>query len=130
MKTHSMSNNMIARIKFVSIPVRDQERSLKFYTEALGFEILTDQEYGKGRRWIELKIPGGETNVVLFTAPGQESWIGHFSNVVFWTNSLEKTYEEMKSRGVEFVQPPTKEPWGSSALFKDVDGNTFCLSSK
>jgi|SRR5678815_2974540 predicted enzyme related to lactoylglutathione lyase len=121
---------MISKVKFVSIPVRDQERSLKFYTEALGFSILTDQEYGKGRRWIELKIPGAETNLVLFTAPGQESWIGNFSNVVFWTRSLGKTYEELKSRGVEFVQSPTKERWGSSALFKDVDGNTFCLSSK
>ena len=125
-----MSNPMIAKVKFVSIPVRDQDRSLKFYTEALGFSILTDQEYGKGQRWIELKIPGAETNLVLFTAPGQESWIGQFSNVVFWTSSLEKTYEDMKSKGVEFVQPPKKERWGSSALFKDVDGNTFCLSSK
>jgi predicted enzyme related to lactoylglutathione lyase len=130
MKAYSMRNNLIARIKCVSIPVRDQERSLKYYTEALGFEILTDQDLGKGRRWIELKIPGVDPNVVMFTAPGQESWIGHFSNVVFWTNTLEKNYEEMKSLEVEFVQPPTKEPWGSSALFKDVDGNTFCLSSK
>ena len=125
-----MRNATIGKIKFVSIPVRDQERALRFYTDALGLELLTDQDLGKGRRWIELKIPGAETNVVLFTAPGQENWIGHFSNVVFWTNSLEKSYEEMKARGVEFVQPPKKEPWGSSALFKDVDGNTFCLSSK
>jgi predicted enzyme related to lactoylglutathione lyase len=121
---------MIAKVKFVSIPVKDQARALTFYTEVLGFSILTDQEFGKGQRWIELKIPGGETNVVLFTAPGQEAWIGQFSNVVFWTQSLDKTYEELKSRGVEFVQPPKKESWGSSALFKDPDGNTFCLSSK
>jgi catechol 2,3-dioxygenase-like lactoylglutathione lyase family enzyme len=87
MKTRTLRNRMITRIKFVSIPVRDQERSLKFYAEALGFEILTDQEYATGRRWIELTIPGGETNVVLFTAPGQESRISHFPNVVFWTNS-------------------------------------------
>jgi predicted enzyme related to lactoylglutathione lyase len=125
-----MRNPTIAGIKFVSIPVMDPERSLRFYTEALGFEILTDQEFGKGRRWIELKIPGAGTNVVLFTAPGQEGWMGHFSNVVFWTHSVDKAYEALKSRGVEFVQPPKKEPWGSSALFKDVDGNTFCLSSK
>jgi len=51
---------MIRGIKFTSIPVRDQEKALKFYTEKLGFQIMTDQAFGK-QRWIELGIPGAET---------------------------------------------------------------------
>ena len=42
---------------------------------------------------------------------------------------MEGTYAEMSGRGVEFVQPPKKESRGTSAMFKDLEGNTFVLSS-
>jgi catechol 2,3-dioxygenase-like lactoylglutathione lyase family enzyme len=121
---------MIKAVKFVSIPVRDQDLALAFYTEKLGFTVLTDQPFGPGQRWVELKIPGADTKVVLFTPPGQEDRIGTFSNVVFYSDNVEKTYEEMLAKGVEFQQPPKKEGWGTSAIFKDVDANAFVLSSK
>ena len=48
---------MITQLKFMSIPVQDQERARKFYTEKLGFKIATDQQMGpNGQRWIELRI--------------------------------------------------------------------------
>ena len=56
---------MITRVKFIGIPVRNQDAQLKFYTEKLGFQILTDQPLGQ-QRWIELKIPRAETAVVLW----------------------------------------------------------------
>jgi len=124
------SNRMITSVKFVSIPVRDQNKSLEFYTKKLGFQIMTDQPMGNGQRWIELRIPGAETEVVLFTPPGQEERIGSFSAVSFVSDNVQKTYEELSERGVEFAQPPKKESWGTSAIFKDVDGNTFVLSSR
>jgi uncharacterized glyoxalase superfamily protein PhnB len=43
---------------------------------------------------------------------------------------MEKTYQTLAARGVEFEQPPKKESWGTSAVFKDIDGNTFALSLK
>jgi uncharacterized glyoxalase superfamily protein PhnB len=43
---------------------------------------------------------------------------------------MEKTYKTLTERGVEFENPPKKESWGTSAVFKDLDGNTFALSSK
>jgi catechol 2,3-dioxygenase-like lactoylglutathione lyase family enzyme len=49
---------MIKAVKFVSIPVRDQDQALAFYTEKLGFQILTDQPFDANQRWIELRIPG------------------------------------------------------------------------
>lgn len=121
---------MIKGIKFASVPVRDQDRALDFYTNKLGFVVVTDQPFGQGQRWIELGIPGAETKVVLFTPPGDEGRIGGFSNVVFYSDNVERTYKELTARGVEFVQPPKKEPWGTSSIFKDVDGNQFALSSK
>lgn len=121
---------MIKAIKFASIPVRDQDRALEFYTQKLGFEILTDQPMGPGQRWIELSIPRAETRVVLFTPPGQEDRIGTSSNIAFTSDNVERTAEQLVAKGVEFVQPPTKEPWGTFAIFKDADGNQFVLGSK
>jgi predicted enzyme related to lactoylglutathione lyase len=120
---------MIKGVKFASIPVRDQEAALKFYTEKLGFQIMTDQAFGD-QRWIELGIRGADTRVVLFTTPGQESRIGQHQPVTFWSENVQKTFEQLSARGVEFVQPPKTERWGTSAIFKDADGNQFVLSSR
>jgi predicted enzyme related to lactoylglutathione lyase len=121
---------MIKAIKFVSIPVRDQDQAITFYTENLGFQILTDQAFDDKQRWIELRVPGSETKVVLFTPPGHEDRIGTFSNVTFMTDDIDRTYQELKARGVEFSAPPTKQPWGHFAKFQDTEGNQFVLSTK
>jgi catechol 2,3-dioxygenase-like lactoylglutathione lyase family enzyme len=120
---------MIQGVKFVSIPVRDQEASLKFYTEKLGFDIMTDQAFGN-QRWVELGIAGADTRVVLFTLPGQESQIGQHQPVTFWSANVQETYEHLSAKGVLFVKPPKAERWGTSAIFKDIDGNQFVLSSR
>lgn len=57
---------MITQIKFVSIPVRDQNRALDFYTDKLGFTIITDQPFNEKQRWIELRIPKAETRGVVY----------------------------------------------------------------
>jgi catechol 2,3-dioxygenase-like lactoylglutathione lyase family enzyme len=124
------SDGMIKAVKFVSLPVKDQDQALAFYTHKLGFQILTDQPFDGGQRWIELSISGAETRLVLFTASGHETRIGTFSNITFMTDNVEKTYRELSGRGVEFQGAPKKEPWGTSAIFKDLDGNAFVLSSR
>lgn len=121
---------MIRGVKFVSIPVRDQDAALAFYTEKLGFRVKTDQPFGDGQRWIELSIPGADTGVVLFTPQGWESRIGDFQGLSMWSDDVFQTAETLKSRGVTFVQDPKKESWGTSAVFADVDGNKFVLSSR
>jgi catechol 2,3-dioxygenase-like lactoylglutathione lyase family enzyme len=121
---------MIKSIKFTSISVRDQDASIDFYTKKLGFIILTDQPFSEKQRWIELGIPGAQTGLVLFNPDGHESRIGAFTGISFFTDDIQKTYELYNSRGVEFVQPPKVESWGTSAIFKDPDGNQFVLSTK
>ncbi len=121
---------MIKRIKFLGIPVRDQERALRFYTEKLGLRILTDQEFSETQRWIELSIPGAETGIVLFTPEGQEDRIGTFVNTSWEVDNVEKTHAELLGRGVEFAKPPEKQPWGTFAILKDSEGNQIVLASR
>ena len=121
---------MIKRIKFLGIPVRDQDRALRFYTEKLGFRILTDQEFSETQRWIELSIAGAETGVVLFTPDGYQDRIGTFVHTSWEVDNIEKTYEDLQARGVEFASPPQKQPWGAFAVMKDSEGNQIVLSSR
>jgi predicted enzyme related to lactoylglutathione lyase len=121
---------MIKRIKFLGIPVKDQERALAFYTEKLGFKILTDQPFSETQRWIELSIPGAETGVVLFTPQGHEDRVGTFVNTSWEVDKVEKTFVELQERGVEFNGEPQKQPWGTFAMMKDSEGNQIVLSSR
>ena len=114
---------MIKQIKFVSIPVADQDRALDFYTEKLGFTIITDQPFDEKQRWIELRVPKAETRVVLFTTDEDKGRVGSFMNMSYTCDDLQKTYEDLKKRGVEFENPPKKEHWGNFAIFKDSEGN-------
>ena len=121
---------MITHLKFAGIPVKDQDKALKFWTELMGFKVMTDQPMGPGQRWIELGIGNSQTFLVLFSPEGQEDRVGSFFNGSFACDDVEATYRQLSAKGVKFTQPPKKEDWGTSALFEDWEGNTFVLSSR
>lgn len=121
---------MIKRIAFVAVPVADHDRALDFYTRRLGLRVFTDQTVG-GMRWIELRIPGAETMVVLHKRPDllahDEKSLPALSLKV---DSVQGTYDDLRAKGVEFLQPPQKEHWGEHAIFKDSEGNTIIFSKE
>ncbi len=121
---------MIRGIKFVNVPVTNQDAAVKFYTEKLGFRVLTDQPYDDQQRWIELGIPGGDAGVVLFTTDDDAGRIGNRQPISFWCDDVKATAQVLKSKGVAFAMEPKTEEWGSVSIFKDQDGNQFVLSSK
>ncbi len=117
---------MLKRVEFIAVPVQDQARALDFYTKKLGLKIFTDQSMGESR-WIDLQVPGAETLLVLFKKPSPEP--APTPGVVFVADNVTSTYEELKARGVEFTQPPKKEPWGEHAIFKDTEGNVLLFGT-
>ncbi len=121
---------MIRGVKFVAIPVSDQDVALKFYTEAMGFKVTTDQPMTPNQRWIELMIPGADTGLALFTPEGHENRIGQFQAISFWCEDVYATAAALRRNGVRFEQEPKEESWGTAAIFKDPDGNKFVLSSR
>jgi predicted enzyme related to lactoylglutathione lyase len=121
---------MIRGIKFVGIPVSNQDVALKFYTDALGCKVTTDQPFTPTQRWIEVMIPGADTGMALFTPEGQEDRIGKFQSISFWCDDVFATTETLKQKGVVFVKEPKTESWGTAAIFKDPDGNQFVLASR
>ncbi len=120
---------MIRGVKFVGIPVTDQDRALAFYTDVLGFRLLTDQPFNEEQRWLELGIPGADTRIVLFQFGGNLQ-PGSQLNIALWSDDVEATARELKAKGVEFVMEPKRMPYGTTSIFKDADGNRLVLSSR
>ena len=81
-------------------------------------------------RWLEVKPTGAETALTIAKPyPGQEGVsIGGFTNIVFATDDINATYEDLKAKGVKFIEEPKKQEWGMlQAIFTDLDGNTLVL---
>jgi hypothetical protein len=103
---------------------------LGFWTEQLGFELVQDGPYG-AERWLEVRTPDQAVTLVLELRQGERPPAPHpslpTSNVMFYAEDLQKTYEELRARGVEFPQPPVEQPFGWWSLFADSEGNRFAL---
>jgi serine phosphatase RsbU (regulator of sigma subunit)/catechol 2,3-dioxygenase-like lactoylglutathione lyase family enzyme len=120
------------RLQFVSVFVSDQERSLRFFTDQLGFKLMVDVHFASGNRFLQVAPPDGTANIVLTKpTPGlnEEGLIGRSGMVTFLTEDVEATYRTWSERGVHFVVPPQKPAWGGVfCRFEDPDGNWFSLA--
>jgi serine phosphatase RsbU (regulator of sigma subunit) len=111
--------------------VSDQERSLRFYLDQLGFEVAADERLPSGDRILAVGPPDG-TAILTLVCPkagsDEHKLIGRATQIAFLTENVPRKYEEWCSRGVRFPQPPQAQSWGGmAASFEDVDGNTFAL---
>ena len=121
----------IRGVSKVVVGVEDQARAKEFWSEVVGFAITTDVPYDdEGRRWVEVTAPNG-TILVLSENPEDRPRSGSdqlpTSNFFFHADDVEKTYEELSAKGVEFPAKPEKQPWGWWSMFTDSEGNRFAL---
>ena len=119
------------RILCVNIFVRDQDRSLEFYVNKLGFGVVVDENYESGGRWVAVAPPDGNT-VLALIAPKRNSeeykLIGRSKHAVLVTEDVVSKFEEWRKRGVRFHHPPQTTLWGGIfTRFDDPDGNCFSL---
>jgi lactoylglutathione lyase len=120
---------VIEGVSKVVIEVDDQARAVAFWNERLGFELHRDTSYGE-ERWVEVRTP--DERLILVLSPPQDdrppaSDILPTSNVFFYCDDLAETYAELRSRGVEFPQPPVELSFGWWSMFQDQEGNRFAL---
>ena len=119
------------RIQNVRVYVRDQDRSLRFFTEQLGFELALDYTLPNGERFILVAPPHGSALLFLMKMPAAPEEVrqpGKHAGVTFITEDLAAVYSTWSERKVKFHGPPERAPWGPlHATFEDVDGNIFVL---
>ena len=119
-------------IQDIVVFVRDLDRSLRFYVDQLGFELIADKRItSDGVGWIEVAPPDGSANLaVVAPKPDQPEYnlIGGYRWVLFMTEDVHAKYKEWSERGVHFVSPPENASWGGTyTRFEDPDGNAFGL---
>ena len=114
----------------ILVYVRDQDESLKFYIEKLGFQLVADVAIDPRGRWVAVVPPDGSAILALIKpSQGSEesSRIGSRTGVTLATEDIAAKFQEWSARGVRFTQAPMPVPWGINATFLDIDGNEFHL---
>src|SRR6476659_7698465 len=92
-------------LHFIMIFVRDQERSLRFYVDQLGFRVIVDHRFDNGMRWIEVAPPDGSANLALAQVTAEsdvEKLLGQDTRIYFLTEDVMAKYDQWSSRGVRF----------------------------
>jgi predicted enzyme related to lactoylglutathione lyase len=120
---------VIKGVSKVVIEVDDQSRALAFWTGTLGFELHRDISYGEERR-LEVRTP--DQGLILVLSPRRDErpnapGMLRTSNIFFCCDDLAETYDELRSRGVEFSQSPVELTFGWWSMFQDQEGNRFAL---
>ncbi len=118
---------VVGNLSVISIPVRDQDVSKKFYIDKMGFEEVGDTSLGDGTRWIMLRPIGSNTAIALVT------WFksmkpGSLRGLVLSVASLKETMRELKASGFKLDGDAVqKAPWGHWISVDDPDGNGWII---
>ena len=126
---------MIRDVPLTGVFVNDQEAAIDFYTDKLGLELIQDEPYGEGSRWITVSPRGSRTRIVLKRAEKEheKAMVGNSAGapvLTLGTDDIHTAYERLKERGVRFLGEPYRYPWGIGALLLDQDGSPILLQQE
>ena len=122
------------RIRTVSVPVLDQEKAFRFYTEILGFQVRHDLPVGGGNRWLTVVSPQEPDGAEILLEPGplhfepakvfqKELYDAGMPWTQFEVDDIEAEYKRLLDAGVEFSVAPKKVGEAMMTVFKDTCGN-------
>jgi catechol 2,3-dioxygenase-like lactoylglutathione lyase family enzyme len=128
------SDAIVVKLRYVTLLVRNYDEALSWYTDVLGMKKVEDRDFGHGQRWLVVAPEGAnQPGIVLETLRADGSRndrLGKETNWVFQVFDCAKFAESLKAHGVHFIQPPTRQPWGTmQAVFEDPYGNIFVAES-
>ena len=124
-------------LEHVALIVDDYDAALRFFIDALGFELVEDSPSatndGRPKRWVVVRPPGAATGLLLAQADGADQArsvgaqfagrVGLFLRV----DDFDATFDRMRAAGVKFLTEPRDEPYGRVSVFADVAGNRWDL---
>ncbi|TDO03708.1 VOC family protein [Sunxiuqinia elliptica] len=122
-------------IVHIALVVKDYDDAIEFYTQKLNFELIEDTyQPEQDKRWVVIAPPGSVGTTILLakaSKPIQEDFIGNQTGgrVFLFLNSDDfwRDYNDMISKGIEFVRAPKQADYGMVAVFKDLYGNLWDL---
>ena len=126
---------MVQSIVHIALVVQDYDEAIDFYTKKLNFTLIEDTyQPEQDKPWVVVSPPGSVGTTILLaraSKPEQEPFIGNQSGgrvfLFLNTDDFWRDYNEMLSRGIEFVREPVDQSYGIVAVFKDLYGNLWDL---
>ncbi|MCS3808088.1 VOC family protein [Xanthomonas sp. 4461] len=125
---------MSRRIALTTLLVADYDAAIAWYTGALGFQVLQDRPLDDGKRWVVIGPGGAQDAALLLAQPGDDAQrarigdqtggrVDHF----LYTDDFWRDHAAMQAFGVEFLETPREEPYGTVAVFRDLYGTKWDL---
>ena len=122
------------RIAHITLMVRDYDEAIQFYTQKLDFKVVEDTPLTESKRWVLIAPPGpAQCSLLLAKAANekQNACVGNQTGgrvfLFLFTDDFYRDYYQMNEKGVHFIRPPKKEPYGIVAVFEDLYGNLWDL---
>lgn len=120
----------------IALVVRDYDEAISYYCDKLSFELLEDTKLSELKRWVVVAPKGSNCSILLAKAKDskEEQAIGNQSGgrvfLFLESNDFWGDFEMMKQKGVEFLEEPRKESYGTVVVFSDLYGNKWDLLEK
>ena len=118
----------------IALVVNDYDEAIKFYTEKLGFKLVEDSALSETKRWVLISPPGSNGCCLLLAKAvndEQKSRIGNQTGgrvfLFLHTNNFQDDFNKLRENGVTIVREPSKEEYGTVAVFADLYGNLWDL---
>ena len=127
---------MNQRLAHIAIVVSDYDEAIRFYTEKLHFDLIEDTQLSETKRWVLVK-PKGQDSCSLLLAKAvneeQKSRVGNQTGgrvfLFLHTDDFERDFQNLLDNQIEIVRLPSKEEYGTVAVFKDLYGNLWDMIS-
>jgi catechol 2,3-dioxygenase-like lactoylglutathione lyase family enzyme len=125
---------MNRKIGHITILVNDYDEAIDYYTNSLGFTLITDHSFGEGMRWVTVAPSKQHETAIVFVEAETEDKMDRVGSqaakhvfLVIETDDCIRDYTIMKEKGVTFLGEPKDMPWGIEVVFEDLYGNRFDL---
>jgi catechol 2,3-dioxygenase-like lactoylglutathione lyase family enzyme len=124
----TQNQTQITQVGTVIVPVSDQDRTLEFFTQKLGFEKRTDAPYGEGDRWLEV-APRGAATTIAIVPPMEGNPVGIETRIGFTTDDVDADHAALRDAGVDVDDEVMRmgDPVPPMFFFRDPDANRFLI---
>jgi len=123
---------MKQRLAHIAIVVNDYDEAIKFYTEKLHFDLIEDTRLSETKRWVLVRPKGGDSCCLLLAKAANEEQLSRVGNqtggrvfLFLHTDNFKRDFQNLLDNEIEIVRQPSKEEYGTVAVFKDLYGNLW-----
>jgi lactoylglutathione lyase len=124
---------MITKVGQIMLYVNNQDEAMKFWTEKVGFSLVSEEDNGQGLKWIELAPTNAETSIILHNreliAKMQPELNLNTPSLLFFSENLDKLYKDFLDKNIT-VGEMVSMPFGKVFNFADNEGNYFAVMEK